>query len=87
MSGRKWRVRCLICRWRGVRTATECECYDEYALYCRPGAPGPGCPSGVVWPCPHCGRQEAGAKGPNGGFFSNGSSVVGVAPVKHRTAP
>ena len=43
------------CGWTGVRTdALECECYDEYAHYCRPTTPGPGCPRGVVWPCPRC---------------------------------
>lgn len=44
------------CGWSGVRSAyaIECECYDLYALYCRPLTPGPGCPSGIDWPCPRC---------------------------------
>lgn len=69
-SGERWRVKCTNpqCRWTGVRVATECECYDEYALYCHPGSPGPGCPSGVVWPCPRCGKPW----------------VQSVAPVKRR---
>ena len=83
--GQKWRVHCLICNWRGRRTATQCECYEDWAMYCRPGSPGPGCPSGVVWACPKCGWQEPSATGPNGGHFRNGSSVVADGPVKHRT--
>ena len=43
------------CGWKGYRTASVgCECYDEWRMYCRPLTPGPGCPSGVVWPCPRC---------------------------------
>lgn len=43
------------CGWTGVRTDhIECECYDIWALYCRPFSPGPGCPRGIDWPCPRC---------------------------------
>lgn len=42
------------CGWKGVRTAGQCECYDEWTLCCRPTTPGPGCPSGVDWSCPRC---------------------------------
>jgi hypothetical protein len=85
--GEKWRVCCKVCGWKGVRTSIQCECYDEYALYCRPSAPGPGCPSGVIWPCPRCGYQQPDARGPHGGRPNKfGSFVVAVAPVKHRIA-
>ena len=53
-AGVKWSVRCLKCKWRGVRTDGQCECYEDWGVYCRPGTPGPGCPRGVVWPCPRC---------------------------------
>lgn len=43
------------CGWRGVRTHhLQCECYDIWRMYCRPLTPGPGCPSGIVSPCPRC---------------------------------
>lgn len=43
------------CGWSGVRSYhVECECYDIWRLYCRPLSPGPGCPSGIDWPCPRC---------------------------------
>lgn len=54
-TDRSYRVRCLACRWQGVRTDGLCECYEDWAPYCRPSAPGPGCPRGIVWPCPRCG--------------------------------
>lgn len=70
MPGEKWRMRCIGkieridgvmashrpgCGWRGVRSYhIECECYDIWTLYCRPLTPGPGCPSGIAWPCPRC---------------------------------
>jgi len=84
MSAPKIRVRCLLCEWKGVRTPLDCECYDVRAMYCRPGSPGPGCPSGVVWPCPRCGQVGPDVVGPHGGKFSSGSSVVAVAAVKKR---
>lgn len=43
------------CGWTGVRTdGMQCECYDEWTMYCRPLTPGPGCPRGIDWPCPRC---------------------------------
>lgn len=50
------------CGWTGVRTAYhfDCECYDIWTMYCRPLSPGPGCPSGIVWPCPKCGGSVTG---------------------------
>lgn len=78
MSGQKWRVRCRTCEWRGVRTDGECECYPDYAAYCRPGTPGPGCPRGVAWSCPRCGYILPTTR------FPKGSTVVAVAPVQKR---
>ncbi len=83
ITGRKYRVHCLKpgCGWRGVRTdSVECECYEDWAAYCRPGTPGPGCPRGIVWPCPRCGRVERSMS------FPEGSTVITAGPVKHRTA-
>lgn len=79
MSGQKWRVRCLQCDWRGVRTdSVGCECYPEYAAYCRPGTPGPGCPRGIVWPCPRSGRVAHVMRvGPE-------RAVIAVEPVRKR---
>lgn len=70
MRSPRYRVRCIgsliwkdgkqvgrrePCGWRGYRhAAVECECYDIWGMYCRPTSPGPGCPSGIVWPCPRC---------------------------------
>lgn len=54
-SGTVVKVACPKCGWKGSRQGEECACYDEYAMYCRPDSPGPGCPSGVRWPCPKCG--------------------------------
>jgi hypothetical protein len=63
MRSPRYRVRCIgrpskriaPCGWRGYRHASlDCECYEDWASYCRPTGPGPGCPSGVVWPCPRC---------------------------------
>lgn len=49
------------CGWIGVRTDhIECECYDEWGMYCRPLTPGPGCPRGIAWPCPRCGGAVTG---------------------------
>lgn len=51
---RGYAVRCDRCNWRGYRNGLQCECYDEYAYYCRPWSPGPGCPSGILYRCPRC---------------------------------
>lgn len=48
----RYRVRCTVCGWRGYRHAADCECYEDWAMYCRPQSPGPGCPSWVTYPCP-----------------------------------
>jgi hypothetical protein len=48
----EYRVRCKVCGWRGVRHARDCECYEDWVMYCRPDGPGPGCPSWVTYPCP-----------------------------------
>ena len=48
----RYRVRCSVCNWRGYRHARDCECYEDWVMYCRPESPGPGCPSWVTWPCP-----------------------------------
>lgn len=50
----RYLVECVACRWTGMRKAAECECYDDFAMWCRPAAPGPGCPGSVIWPCPRC---------------------------------
>ena len=78
-SAGRWRVRCLECSWRGVRTDGQCECYEDWAMYCRPGTPGPGCPRGVVWPCPRCGRVA------ESGRYPDGSTVVADGQVRRRT--
>lgn len=56
---KRYRVDCTNCGWHGYRRPhpyNECACYDEYAWYCRPGSPGPGCPNGAnLWAwCPQC---------------------------------
>jgi hypothetical protein len=48
------RVRCTDCGWTGYRHGLECECYEDWAIYCSPWSPGPGCPSGVLYRCPQC---------------------------------
>lgn len=48
----RYRVRCIVCGWTGYRFALECECYEDWAMYCRPNSPGPGCPAWVTYPCP-----------------------------------
>lgn len=51
----KYPVKCKKCTWKGNRQGRyQCECYDEWAHYCKPWAPGPGCPSWILWPCPRC---------------------------------
>ncbi len=43
------------CGWKGYRKGyNECECYEDWAMCCRPWSPGPGCPSWILWPCPRC---------------------------------
>lgn len=58
---KRYRVDCLnpACGWIGYRKPhplNECACYDEYAWYCRPSSPGPGCPNGanLYANCPRC---------------------------------
>ena len=41
------RTRCVFCGERYAKRIADCECYDEYAMYCRQGSPGPGCPNGL----------------------------------------
>lgn len=48
------RVKCSACNWTGYRRGLQCECYEDWSMYCRPWSPGPGCPSGILWPCPQC---------------------------------
>lgn len=74
------RVRCVKCHWRGIRTRIQCECYDIWAMYCRPGSPGPGCPAGVVWPCPRCGPVD----NISGSGARDGSSVRFIGYVEPR---
>lgn len=57
----RFRVECLnpACGWVGYRSPhplNECECYADYAPYCRPQSPGPGCPNGANLRarCPRC---------------------------------
>lgn len=51
------------CGWRGIRTDQGgCECYDIWRAYCRPLAPGPGCPRGIDWSCPRCKGSVTGAR-------------------------
>ncbi len=56
---RRYRIDCTNCGWVGYRRPhplNECACYDEYAWYCRPNSPGPGCPNGanLFALCPRC---------------------------------
>lgn len=87
----RWRVRCFNCGWRGIRTSITCECYEDWAPYCRPGSPGPGCPSGVVWPCPRCGRSEPNERASDGltpnKFGSFVRAVAEVAPRMPKPSP
>lgn len=52
-----YRIDCTGCGWSGYRVNVYgCECYSDYAYYCKPTDPGPGCPSGAnlrAW-CPRC---------------------------------
>jgi hypothetical protein len=80
VSGSKFRVQCWNCNWSGVRTDGQCECYDEWRMYCRAGSPGPGCPRGVVWPCPKCGPNVVGSVT----GFTEHSSVRAVGPVTRK---
>jgi len=48
----EYRVKCNVCGWTGIRHARDCECYEDWSMYCRPWTPGPGCPSWVTYPCP-----------------------------------
>lgn len=57
------RVKCTDCGWTGYRRGLECCCYDEYAWYCRPWSPGPGCPSGILYGCPRCATKKTKARG------------------------
>lgn len=54
----RYRVDCTNCGWHGYRTpeADACACYDEWAWYCTPTSPGPGCMNGANLhrPCPRC---------------------------------
>lgn len=57
----RFRVECLnpACGWVGYRSPHPdlgCECYSDYAYYCRPSSPGPGCPNGANLRarCPRC---------------------------------
>lgn len=45
--------RCFYCAYQGPFGTSECACYDEYAVFCRPNSPGPGCPNGTAY-CPVC---------------------------------
>ena len=58
---KRYRVECLNpqCGWVGYRSPNplnECACYSDYAYYCRPESPGPGCPNGANLRarCPRC---------------------------------
>jgi hypothetical protein len=59
---RRYRVTCRDCGWKGYRIAHDCECYEDWVLYCRPTTPGPGCPSWVTYPCPKGHDAVAGKK-------------------------
>jgi len=57
MARTRHKVICVYCHWTGRRAGLECACYDEYAYYCRPWSPGPGCPSSILYGCPKCGKR------------------------------
>lgn len=52
-----YRVFCPKCGWKGFRHGEACACYEDWAPYCKPWSPGPGCPSWIQWPCPRCGAK------------------------------
>lgn len=62
------------------RDHVECECYDIWTLYCKPFAPGPGCPRGVNYPCPRCQGVvvEKARPLPLVGMFDSGRSDLSV---------
>ena len=83
----KYRVKCTRCKWRGVRTDhVECECYPEWAVWCRPSSPGPGCPSGILWSCPKCGLLPPSVLNAFGRPYRNGSSVIMAGRVEPKAA-
>jgi hypothetical protein len=49
---------CETCGYKGKFVAIGCQCYDENAMVCRPGATGPGCPHGSLT-CPVCQEGDA----------------------------
>lgn len=55
----RYTVRCRdeACGWKGRRRdAGECACYEDWARYCNPETPGPGCPRGIGG-CRLCGGE------------------------------
>ena len=36
------------CWCGGKMIRLDCECYEDWAMYCTPERPGPGCPNGMV---------------------------------------
>jgi hypothetical protein len=46
---------CAFCGARHAKVRSGCECYEDWALYCRPSRPGPGCPNGAPM-CNRCAR-------------------------------
>jgi hypothetical protein len=87
----RYRVECLnpSCTWVGYRSPhplNECACYDEYAWYCRPTSPGPGCPNGANLRarCPRCKSdwEPAGLKSWGGPTYFSIRSVWTRAEVR-----
>lgn len=84
----RYRVDCTNCAWTGYRRPhpdNECACYSDYAPYCRPDQPGPGCPNGANLHalCPRCRNVRIGIQhNAPVAFYDKGQIVV--TPVGNR---
>jgi|WetSurMetagenome_2_1015567.scaffolds.fasta_scaffold674082_2 hypothetical protein len=83
---RGYLVRCSVCGWQGYRRGyPDCECYEDWVMYCRPWSPGPGCPRWVEWPCPEKHLID-GRVWPDD-FWRTSDSAVRVVTGEHKEYP